>query len=716
MKKISTLLLVLLLTLSMISMAVIVKPTDARPIPTTGEVEWCLGGDVVAADLHGNPEFLKLITMEKAHSETTIIIQGRDSYGANIEAKVIIPVDTDTETPFTFLDYHSMQPVAFSYIDNVLQQGGTHGWACKVLTEPVPWEEYIGEYHNTTGFEPGQAYPKYTLNGVGYGHAVLAAGNYYISNGPGVPCTVQNYPVEPTNPDPLKILINWKDKEINKGLYDGDLLPHIINGVCQDDEWPTGGAQNVGPVYLYIEGLDEKGNKLLSDPIRVDKGARMVEVPTPPAIDCDHSWSTVCKVWGGSGGDTYYIFTHPVGEQELFYYYIKIDHMTIHPEYYDILANPSEALDENDAEILVALRDADGNLVHARKDITLNWATSGGRIIPSYDNKIPPCHVTGGATVYSDTNARTIRITCDANVPAVEDGNTNIPKMNLFVWTEMCFDGINSVLSTAWPIHTLMWGYTDASGAIVGPKPVPPKPVLPSDLAIDNPTEGVFYNEYFDHPKFDGPIYEVSIPIYVGCNLISSPVHPNLGEMFCEAYPLSNKFGTYGTTGIPMSYLFGATSATDCIEAIWWYDAEFGFWHIYVPGLGSWVFDGTLGGHYIGEAWFSDGIGYWIKAEKPCTLELSGVAMENAWFTPPEYPVWHSWNLMGFTSINPMFTDQYLESLSTDTYKSASIASAVGPIWTFNAQAGVWERDPAMLFPTNGFWMNYKLDYGDLAP
>ena len=709
MKKISTL-LVMLLALSMISMTVIVRPTNARPIPTPGEVEWCTGnvpdGATVAADLHGNPEWLKLINMEKTHTETTVIIQGRDSYGANIEAKVILPQNTDPETPFIFLDYHSMQPVAFSYIDRIFQQNGTHGWACKILTEPVPWEEYIGEYHNTTGFEPGQAYPKYTSANIGYGHAVLSAGNYYVSQGPGVPCTTQTYPVEPSNPDPLKILINWKDVEIHKGLYDGDLLPHIINGVPQDDEWPTGGAQNNGPVTLYLEGLDEKGNKLFGT-ATINKNDRIAYVITPPAIDCDHTWSTVCKVWGGSAGDTYYIFTEPVGEQEIFHYYIRIDHMSIHPEYYDILANPDELhYDENDAEILVALRDADGNLVHAREDITLNWATSGGRIIPSYDNKIPPCHVTGLATVYSDTNARTIKITCDANVPAVKDGNKYIPEMNLFVWTEMCFDGINSVLSTGWPIHTLMWGYTDASGAIVGPKPVPPKPVLPSDLAIDHPTEGVFDYEYFDHPKFDGPVYEVSIPIYVGCNLISSPVHPNLGEMFCEAYPLSNKLGTYGTTGIPMSYLFGATSATDCIEAIWWYDAGAKFWYVYVPGLGSWVFDGTVGGKKLAETFFLDGVGYWIKAEKPCTLELSGVAMENAWFTPPEYPVYHSWNLMGFTSVYPLPTADYLESLAGD----------YGPIWTYNAQLGGWIRDPESLWPTNGFWMNYKPLSGDLAP
>jgi hypothetical protein len=242
--------------------------------------------------------------------------------------------------------------------------------------------------------------------------------------------------------------------------------------------------------------------------------------------------------------------------------------------------------------------------------------------------------------------------------------------MNLFAWTELTFDGVNSVFyEGAWPIHMMMWGYNSwwANGTLFTSYsgPVPPKPWLPW-----TPEEW----------KFDGPIYEVMISLHVGCNLISCPVHPFLClTHYCEAW---------GGSGIPMEILFGKTSATDCIEAIWWYD---GTWDTYIPGV-------TGPGKF-----FKDGVGYWVKAEKPCTIEISGVIMENAPFIPPEYPIIPSWNLMGFTSIGPMLTSDYLESLSIgDNWEF------YGPIWTYNAAIGSWTRNPSMLWPTNAFWMYYK--------
>jgi hypothetical protein len=225
----------------------------------------------------------------------------------------------------------------------------------------------------------------------------------------------------------------------------------------------------------------------------------------------------------------------------------------------------------------------------------------------------------------------------------------------------------------------MMWGYKAYIG---GPYewtlvaeytgPVPPKPWLPPELGGPKPT-GI---------KLDGPIYEVMIPIEVGCNLISCPVHPMLcTNYYCEAY---------GGQGIPMDLLFGKTSATDCIEAIWWYCAGTKTWYNYIPGVSN------------PDAYFKDGVGYWIKAEKPCTLEISGVIMENAPFTPPEYPVGPSWNLMGFTSIYRMTADDYLESLSVGPYEF------YGPIWLYNAYNGVWTRNPSVIYPTQAFWMYYK--------
>jgi hypothetical protein len=276
----------------------------------------------------------------------------------------------------------------------------------------------------------------------------------------------------------------------------------------------------------------------------------------------------------------------------------------------------------------------------------------------------------------------------DANVPADDWAEYHRPPANLRAWIELTFDGINSVFHEGLPIHTLMCGYNDSAGVDVE-MAAPFRQWLPPELGGPQP----------DGIKLDGPLYEVMIPLQVGCNLISSPVYPMLGT---NHYDLG--------LGIPMEQLFGYTSATDTIEAIWWYDAGSKTWNHYIP-----LVDGkTPQGKY-----FTDGVGYWIKAEKPCTLELSGVVMENAPFVPAEYPVYHSWNLMGFTSVVPMLTSDYLESLATGpgTYPSGSIASAVGPIWRYDAVARTWIRNPAMLWPTEAFWMNYKLGgTADLAP
>jgi hypothetical protein len=469
------------------------------------------------------------------------------------------------------------------------------------------------------------------------------------------------------NPEKLKIAINWKDTDKDAQI--------------DDNEFPTGGAQNNGTVWL--EGLDEHGDKILK---RVDfvKGDKIVEVPHT------HVWSTVCKAWTDSQ-EQFYVFTLPIPETELFKYGIFIDHLTIHPDAYDILANPQSEYGKTD--IIVALRDVDGNLVHAHDDVILNFYASAGKISPSNDINITLCHATAETYLWADTNARTLKVIVDANVPKDETFPPFLrPAANLRAWIELTFDGINSVLSTVWPIHQLMCGYNDSSGAVIS-MPAPFREWLPPELGGPDPT-GI---------KLDGPLYEVAIPLYKGCNLISSPVYPMFGS---DQYDLGDGI----LSGIPMELLFGKTSATDCIEAIWWYCAFSETWYSYIP---------TVNDPPADSAYFRDGVGYWIKAEKPCTLEISGVMMENAPFVPAEYPVNHSWNLMGFTSIVPLKTEDYLESLATGpgTYPSGSIASAVGPIWVYDAPTRSWTRNPDTLWPTQGFWMNYKLPgSADLAP
>lgn len=722
--KIKTNLLVLMLMLSMISVIPIVANTaNASHVSvTTGypdnpysKISWESGGKDAVASLAWNPEYLQLYVETDVYTNTTIHIFGTDAYGQGIEAIACVPGTHDnpisSSTWITFVDIHSGKPVAFSNITDMFQEGGTHCNSFEIYTLPEPWEDYLGIYHAATQYLPGQMFPAYT-KGV----------QYLVWNGTAV--TIQDVPVEPSNPDPLKVVINFYDAYHTLGHY---FSPADMTDPAEWLTNPQGAQYNT---TLYLEGLDEHG-MVLGGIATITAGNKIVTVSTYEMplgwipsdgigawVPANHTWSTVCKVWGGNKGDEYYIFSHPNGKLALFEYFIRIDHITLTPSAWDILAYPYNVdtaglLYPGVTNITLALRDEDGNLVHAPGNpqivsgklvnqlgpVIVNFYTSGGKIQPSVTD-IEWCSITAVANLTADTNARTINVTADINVPECPQaatGSIPSPEMSLQAFVELTFDGINSVGpqrddAPGSPIHMLMCGYT-TYGQDCHWKTFPapfPDPVLPLELGGPSP-KGI---------KLDGPLYEVSIPLWVGCNLISSPVIPMFGT---DQYNL--------TKGIPMDLLFGDTSATTCIEAIWWYEpkddavASPAMWHTYVPG----VPDPT--------AYFKDGVGYWIKAEKPCTLEISGVAMENAPFAPREYTVYHSWNLMGVTSIVGISTADYLESLGTGAGPSP-VASAVGPIWVYYARYREWVRDPSWgLWPTEAFWMNYKLPgTAELAP
>jgi hypothetical protein len=674
MKKKSTV-LILLLALSLISMIPVLsmkKTVVAEPVtyPDTPYpnaqhpiIEWYVpSGHIDYLTLAPNPEYLRLKTETPVVTQTTIIVQGKDTYGQNIEATVFINGSHDTpigpEQSFTFNDTHSGMPVAFAEITGIFQQNGTHNDRFSIWTQPeyvgtqrTILEEYLGQYHKTEdpAWKPGQYLWEYP-----------AGTKYLVAHGEGTTATLQDVPVEPSNPDPLKILINWH--ETDKDLYPdpSELYP------TKSDQKATLNA------WLWIEGLDQKGSKIAYN-FTINIGDPII------AEDCDHSWSSICKV-KSNATDSYYIFTHPKDSRQLFWYTILIDHITIHPDCYDILAYPYNTTATEYpgvTNITVALRDHDGNLVHAKEPILVNFATSGGKIQPSSDVWIDTCHITARANLTADTNARTVNVTADANVPDCDYA----PELNLFAWTELTFDGINSVATEWTTIHTMMWGWNSWNGTAwfsTFTGPVPPKPVLPDWL--EGPAK--------DGIKLDGPIYEVMIPLFKGCNLISCPVHPILCNTYMSGYPDKIE-------GIPMSLLFGNTSATTCIEAVWWYDC--GVWSHYIPGV-----DGSTD-------YFTDGVGYWIYAEKPCTLEISGVLMENGPFTPPTYTLApNSWNLVGFTSITPRSINDYLESINSGA--TSGYLSAAGPVWTYYAYCGTWFRNPSWgLYPGYGFWIYNKV-------
>jgi len=384
-----------------------------------------------------------------------------------------------------------------------------------------------------------------------------------------------------------------------------------------------------------------------------------------------------------------------MASRALFEYFIRIDHMVVYPESYDVAATSNNTYQGNYpgvTNVTVALEDSDGHFVHSPpvggfgtwgdhtdKVIVVNWWTDGGIIEPAYSTFVPG-NITDTVNFTADTNARTIMILCDANIPSIPGAlSLPAPALNLEAWSEITTDGINSVLDTSGVVtHLLTYGYID-QWAVTHSFNTCPEPPLPPELGGPIPD--------LETPpwKLNGPIIEVSIPLYAGCNLISSPVYLFLNNLYwSSAWPTSGN----GGYGIPMDVLFGMTAATETIEAIWWCTST--GWKYYIPG------------HPDSTAYFNDGVGYWIKAEKPCTLELSGVEMENAPFLPAEYTVHPSWNLVGFTSIHEMATSDYFESLS------ANGINFYGPIWIYDAQWGAWTRDPANLWPGFGIWMYYK--------
>lgn len=690
MKK-QSLVLIMLMALSVATFAGAIKVNGspvANPNPQPNVIEWL--NYPYYQTLKTSPQFLAAYYEIPVTTTTTLTIDGLDAFGMIIEASATIPAGSAySQTPFIFNDTQSGLPVAFAQITNITQQGGTDNNEFVIRTQPeativggAPLEQYLGMYESGVGvYQPG-VYPS-DLSPYQY---TVGVGIHYIYEG---------VPFEPAHPDSIKVVINWAD---------GSGATPTQDRVPQADE--ITGQTGTVTTSLTIQGLDQKGNPQTVTLTPLIPGYnKTVMVPGV--------WSTVCKVSGGSG--SYFLFTEPQPAQDLFQYTLLIDHISISPASYDILAYPGPVTDgttsyPGQTTVTVALLDIDNNPIYAAdygnlpvgkisNQIIVNFFTSAGTIQPSTNVTIREGYITATSTLTADTNPRTITVTAIAYIPACLSGDHGA--FTLFAWTEMTEDGVNSannyVWGTNWPIHTMQWGYTDSSGKQYVLN-IPPKPYLPPSLGGPNP----------DGIKLDGPIYEVTIPLYTGCNLISSPVSPLLNGNYYTNYPTSvtetgvpsPSYPTIDNNGIPMDLLFGKTSAVGTIEAVWWYLS--GVWHVYIPGVSA---DPT--------AYFRDGVGYWIKADQPCTLEISGVYLENGPFTPPTYSLkGNSWSLVGVTSINGIQTSQYLES----TMGSTGIEAA-GPVWEYNnplmtnqpASLAGWQRDPSMLWPTQAFWVYNKV-------
>jgi len=737
-----------------------IAPANAIKVTTTNSLVYADGTGANLASLATYPQFLIVHTNTPFATTTTVEVDGLDENGQNIEAQVFIPAGTGPEALFLLNDTVDNQPVAFASVTNIMQQGGTYGDQFDIYTQPAPivalgqnsYQFYLGEYHKslgTLGWQPGWCTPSFPYLGFPW----PTANEYLWSNGPGnTPSVVYGYPPQPPTPSPLIVWLNWKDN--NHDLVVNNVGSGLPNS---DTVQPSSAAAT-----LYIEGLDEAGNKLIGTAY-IPAGATSATVTTPSGA----TFSEVDNVYGG-GSDSYYIFTNPQPSIDLLTYTILIDHLQIYPLSYDILASGTTVYkSETSAEfesgpdgstwVLVFFTDADGNLVYTsdtlQSNVTLSYYTSGGYIEPSSQrlDLNTPWNIIDAIipTIYADTNAKTIKIVADAIIPSIAQP-TSQPNLNLRGWTMMTEDGVNSAFWTAWPVTQLMWGYNDTANPAGVTLPVTPKPAWQAFVEeISGIGSVVFGGTTIENmpAKFDGPIYEISIPISPGCNLISSPVHPILNA-WITGYPLGLSYGSsyygsvgyYENTGIPMYELFGWTDSAN-IELIWWYTtterstagvtgtsanpantAYTSQWNVYIPSTNVYMYGNatyTSGITYGSSAgpYFTDGVGYWVKADKSCTIEFSGVSMENAPFTPTVYTLApFRYNLIGFTSVVQLSTASYLEGLASVGYLDnpsnqggyTAASGAIGvkaPVWTWNAAAQTWSRDPTTLWPTQGFWI-----------
>ena len=581
------LVILMLIVLGLSMMSVFVISVNAPSVTTPPVLEWIQpNGKADHAKLYYNPEWLKVRTQTHVSHDTWIHVLGKDTLNLDVEAKAFIPTCTPPQAVFPLIDVHSGESVTFARITHVYQQGGEHCNSFEIHTLPAPREDWLGTYH---------------AGGVGYLPQIDS----------------DDFPMEPRNPDQLKILINWVDK-------DGDLLP-------DPDEFPNLPTEDS---TIIIKGLDERGN-VLETSVLIPAGSTIVPFTVV------HTWSTVCTVWGGTIGYSYYIFTEPEPQKPMLKYKIAVDHIEVTADPKNILADG-----KMNTTIIITLKDIDGHELHWTRPsdeliappVEINVAASGGKVKPSLAIEIEGCHTNATTTLISDTNARIVKVSALALIPEVRDkyGSILHEKMQLTDYTYVGFDGLNSV----------------------------PYRIKYNVLDI-----GVLTGERTN--------YVVRLRLDKGCNLISIPVVPD-ERLTWDMLPCAGQ----------------------CLISVATYQG--GVWLCY-------DFRAEIGDIIP----IVDGCGYWVKAEKPCTLVISGTTMDQydpdtGFGLPPIYPMAMGWNLAGVTSTTPIDTADYLESL-----KNLGLGEKLwGPVWVY--REGRWYRNPSKLSPTEGLWL-FTYD-GLLAP
>jgi len=570
---------VMIFAATMLALSIIqasINSVIAVSVPTPPIVEWVPGGKDVHDSLSCNPEWLKVWTVTHVSHDTWIHVLGKDTYGQDVEGKVLIPASTVPQEEFPLIDVHSGEKVTFARITAITQQGGEHCNIFQIHTLPEAKQQWLGIYHKSTGYSP-----QYDADG---------------------------YPIEPSNPDPLKVAINWVDK-----------FP--FDGQPTEDECTA-------PLYdstITIKGLDQKGAPL-QFAVNITTKDKIVEVDVP----C-HSWSTVCTVSDGQIGISYYIFTHPKPQEAIFNYKIAVHHISVTADPKNILADGV-----SNSTITITLLDIDGHEVHWTTEkgvdpVEINVAATGGKVKPSLGIEIPGCNTYATTTLTSDTNARIVKVSALALVPETPGH----PAMELTAEDIVCFDGLNSV-----PYAGVM-SIKDIGGT------------------------------------GSGKYYAVFRKLEKGCNLISIPVVPD-EKLTWDMLPC----------------------ASQCLESVATYQGGTWLYYNFKQGTGDIIP-------------IKDGWAYWVKAEKPCTIVISGKLMDQydpdtGFGMPPMYPMSLGWNFVGVTSISSIKTPDYLESL----HDMGLGEKLWGPLWVY--RNGSWVRNPSLLHPTEGMWL-FTYD-GILAP
>ena len=141
---------------------------------------------------------------------------------------------------------------------------------------------------------------------------------------------------------------------------------------------------------------------------------------------------------------------------------------------------------------------------------------------------------------------------------------------------------------------------------------------------------------------------------------------------------------------IPSSTSIDAVTADieDNLYGVYYYDAYTGTWKSYFPEYG-------VSGSNLKT--MTAGKGYWINMTAADTLPVSGNFLPSGMNTPPSYPLYEGWNLIGFHSENTSITaSTYFGTQGTDWQSifkwnnQTDSYETVTPSTTLNQGEGYW--------------------------